>query len=95
MINISFVRAAKSNLVLDYLEKNVQNILIELGTKVSKETYNKIMYYVYRDAVGLNVIEPLLNDYYIEDVECNGLGFPIYIVHRKYENLKTNIQQIY
>jgi flagellar protein FlaI len=91
MINISFVRAAKSNILLQYLEKNVQSILIELGTKVTKKTYNKLMYYVYRNSVGLNEIEPLLNDYYVEDIECNGLNFPLYIVHRKYQNLKTNV----
>ncbi|MBU2561788.1 MAG: type II/IV secretion system ATPase subunit [Nanoarchaeota archaeon] len=91
MINISFVRAAKSNILIQYLEKNVQSILIELGTKVSKKTYNKIMYYVYRNSVGLNEIEPLLNDYYVEDIECNGLNFPLYIVHRKYQNLRTNV----
>ncbi|MFO8016909.1 MAG: ATPase, T2SS/T4P/T4SS family [Candidatus Woesearchaeota archaeon] len=91
MINVSFVRAKKSNMIMQYLEKNVQSILIELGTKVTKETYNKIMYYIYRDSVGLNEIEPLLNDYFIEDIECNGQGYPIYIVHRKYQNLRTNI----
>ncbi len=92
MINISFVRASKSNILIQYLEKNVQSILVELGTKVSKKTYNKLMYYVYRNSVGLNEIEPLLNDYYVEDIECNGLKFPLYIVHRKYQNLKTNVQ---
>lgn len=92
MINISFVRAAKSNILIQYLEKNVQSILIELGAKVSKKTYNKLMYYVYRNSVGLNEIEPLLNDYYVEDIECNGLNFPIYIVHRKYQNLKTTVE---
>jgi len=91
MINISFVRAAKSNILIQYLEKNVQSILIELGTKVSKKTYNKIMYFIYRNSIGLNEIEPLLNDYYVEDIECNGLNFPIYIVHRKYQNLRTNV----
>ncbi|MBD3310076.1 secretion system protein E [Candidatus Woesearchaeota archaeon] len=91
MINISFVRAAKMNIILEYLEKNVQSILIELGTKVSKETYQKLMYYVYRNSVGFNEIEAMLQDYYIEDIECNGVGFPVYIVHRKFQNLRTNI----
>jgi len=92
MINISYARATKSKILMQYLEKNVQSILVELGTKVSKKTYNKIMYYIYRDSIGLNEIEPMLNDYYIEDIECNGLGFPLYIVHRKYQNLRTNVQ---
>ncbi|MBI5398373.1 type II/IV secretion system ATPase subunit [Candidatus Woesearchaeota archaeon] len=92
MINISFVRATKANILLQYLERNVQSILIEIGTKVNKKTYFKLMYYIYRDSVGLNEIEPLMNDYYVEDVECNGLNFPIYVVHRKYQNLRTNIE---
>ncbi|MBI4738328.1 type II/IV secretion system ATPase subunit [Candidatus Woesearchaeota archaeon] len=92
MINISFVRATKTNILLQYLERNVQSILIELGTKVNKKTYFKLMYYIYRDSVGLNEIEPLMNDYYVEDIECNGLNFPIYVVHRKYQNLRTNIE---
>jgi flagellar protein FlaI len=91
MINISFVRAAKAAILVQYLERNVQSIMIELGTKVTKKTYVKLMYYIYRDSVGLNELEPLMNDYYVEDVECNGLNFPLYIVHRKYQNLKTNV----
>ncbi len=91
MINISIVKVDKLNQIIKYLEKNVQSILVELGTKVSKETYLKLMYYIFRNSVGLNRIEPLLNDYYIEDIECNGMNFPLYIVHRKYENMRTNV----
>lgn len=91
MINISFIRATKTNLIIKYLEENVQSILTELGTKVSKETYDKLLYYIIRDSIGLDDIEPLMRDYYIEDIECNGDNFPIYIVHRKYANLRTNI----
>jgi len=91
MINISYVKAAKANIVIDYLEKNVRSIMAELGVKVSEETYKKVMYYIYRDSVGLNEIEPILNDYYVEDIECNGSGFYVYVVHRKFQNLRTNI----
>ncbi len=91
MINISYVHAAKSNLILRYLEKNVQSILLELGAKVSKKSYQKLMYYIYRDFIGMNEVEPLLNDPYIEDIECNGVNTPIYIVHRKYQNMRTNV----
>jgi len=91
MINISFGYAIKSNLIIKYLERNVQSILAELGAKVSRDSYLKIMYYIYRDFIGLNEIEPLINDPYLEDIECNGTGTPIYVVHRKYQNLRTNI----
>jgi flagellar protein FlaI len=91
MINIPFTKAQNHNFVSKYLQKNVQAILIELSVKITRSTYQKIMYYVYRDGIGMNEIEPLLKDYYIEDIECNGVGFPLYIVHRKYGNLRTNV----
>ncbi len=91
MINISYAYASKSDLLIKYLEKNVQSILAELGAKVSRQSYLKIMYYIYRDFVGLNEIEPMMHDFYIEDIECNGVETPIYIVHRKYQNMRTNI----
>ena len=91
MINISFINATKNKMVVKYLEHNVQSILSELGARVSMETYQKIMYYVYRDFIGLNEIEPLLRDYYIEDIECNGAETPLYVVHRKFRNIKTNL----
>ena len=91
LINISFLNVKTTEAVIEYLEKNIKVLLAELGIKVTQETFLKIMYYVYRDFVGLNEIEPLLKDYFIEDIECNGINTPLYIVHRKYRNLRTNI----
>ncbi|MFH1315891.1 MAG: type II/IV secretion system ATPase subunit [Candidatus Woesearchaeota archaeon] len=91
MINVSFVKTKKIQYLIRYLERNVQSIILELGAKISKRTYQKIMYYIYRNSMGLNEIEPLMNDYYIEDIECNGTKVPLYIVHRKYENIRTNV----
>jgi type IV secretory pathway ATPase VirB11/archaellum biosynthesis ATPase/chloramphenicol O-acetyltransferase len=91
LINISFISLNDSEVVIEYLEKNVKVLLNEFGFKLNRESFLKIMYYIYRNFVGLNEIEPLLNDYFIEDIECNGSKVPVYIVHRKYRNLRTNL----
>ena len=91
LINISYLAVKKGETVVVYLEKNLRVLLNELRIDLSKESYLKIMYYIYRDFVGLNKIEPLLDDYFIEDIECNGTNLPIYVVHRKYRNLRTNV----
>ncbi len=91
LINISFISVKEGDTVIKYLEKNIKILLNELGFSLSKETFLKIMYYIYRDFVGLNEFEPLMNDYFIEDIECNGINSPVYVVHRKYRNLRTNI----
>ncbi|HLC71992.1 MAG TPA: type II/IV secretion system ATPase subunit [Candidatus Nanoarchaeia archaeon] len=91
LINISFINVKRADVVIVYLEKNITVLLAELGIKVSEETFLKIMYYIYRNFVGLNQIDPLMKDYFIEDIECNGVNAPIYLVHRKYRSIKTNI----
>ena len=91
LINISFINIKEESKVIEYLEKNIHILLKEFGIKISQDTFLKLMYYIYRDFIGLNEIEPLLRDYFIEDIECNGVNTPVYIVHRKYRNLRTNI----
>lgn len=92
LINISYIGAQKGQTVIQYLEKNLKVLLNELRIKLSRESYLKLMYYIYRDFVGLGRIEPMMNDYFIEDVECNGTGIPLFVIHRKYRNLKTNVK---
>ena len=75
----------------DYLEKNIKVLLKELGIGISRSSYLKFMYYIYRDFIGLNKIEPVINDQLIEDIECNGVKTPVYIVHRKFGSIRTNI----
>ena len=77
--------------LLEYLDKMAKVIAIELGLIFSYATYRKIYYYLCRDFVGFNQTEPLLRDYFVEDIECNGANSPVYIVHRAYRNLKTNL----
>lgn len=91
LINLSYISVNDRNTIMIYLEKNVKILLTELSIELTKEQFLKIMYYIYRDFVGLNELEPLMNDYFIEDVECNGINSPVYVVHRKYRNVRTNL----
>ena len=91
LINLSYISVNTRDIVLLYLEKNIKILLTELAIPLNMESYLKIMYYIYRDFIGLNELEPLMNDYFIEDVECNGINSPLYVVHRKYRNIRTNL----
>jgi flagellar protein FlaI len=51
----------------------------------------KLLYYLERDLVGYGKIDPLMRDSFIEDISCLGINKPIYLWHRKYENMRTNI----
>jgi flagellar protein FlaI len=54
-------------------------------------SWEKIQYYVIRDTIGFGKIDPLMKDPYIEDISCDGVGKPIYVWHREYESIPTNI----
>ena len=90
LINFSFINIKDQKIVLEFLEKNMRVLMDEFSIKTSEDAFQKFMYYVYREFVGMGRIEGLTQDYYIEDIECNGFGSAIYIVHRKYRNLRTN-----
>src|SRR3989339_364624 len=74
-----------------YIDKTARLLIDELNLKISPETYIKIFYFLFRDFIGLNEIDSLMRDYFIEDIECNGVNTPIYIVHRIYRNIRTNV----
>jgi flagellar protein FlaI len=92
MININFITKDRDEDSQDYIDKLLKIVISELNLKVEKTSYPKLFYYLYRDFVGLNKIEGFMKDYFIEDIECNGVGQPIYIVHRVFRNLRTNVK---
>ncbi|HLD77467.1 MAG TPA: ATPase, T2SS/T4P/T4SS family, partial [archaeon] len=77
---------------IDYLTTKVTDVLAELGLALPPGQYVSIMYYIIRDFVGLNDIEPLMYDPYIEDIGCTGADTPLYIVHRKYGSIETSLR---
>lgn len=54
-------------------------------------SWSKILYYIEREIAGFGPINPLMMDPNLEDISCNGVGVPIYVYHRKYESMPTNI----
>lgn len=91
LINLGAVVEKTQEALLSYLDKMAKLLLSELGRTLNEDSYNRVFYYLYRDFIGLNEIEPFLRDFFIEDIECNGVNTPVYVVHRVYRNLRTNL----
>ena len=66
--------------------------LLTRGNKlyVRREEILGLRYLMIRDKVGLGVLEPLIQDPYIEDISCSGLGH-LFVEHRVFGGLKANI----
>ena len=91
LININVIIDKTHESRIEYIDKTARLLIQELNIKISEESYDRIFYYLYRDFIGFNSTDPLMRDYFIEDIECNGANTPVYIVHRVYRNLKTNL----
>lgn len=92
LVNVNLVIERTPDKILDYIDKTARLLIKELNIKISMSSYEKLSYYLYRNFVGFNEVDSLLNDYFIEDIECNGVDTPIYIVHRIYRNIRTNVK---
>lgn len=55
-------------------------------------SWAKILYFAERDMVGFGAIDPLIKDASIEDISVDGTVKPVYVYHRKYESLETNLK---
>src|SRR5512138_849705 len=62
-----------------------------LQKKIADGSWPAIEYYLHRDLVGFGDIDVIMKDPYIEDLSVNGVNLPVYIWHRKYESIPTNL----
>jgi len=75
-----------------FLSERIGYIIKDYNLMVDEVLKNKILYYVKRDFVWYGPIDPVMRDPQIEDISCDGSGQPIFLFHRKYGSLKSNIQ---
>jgi archaeal flagellar protein FlaI len=54
-------------------------------------SWAKILYYAERDLVGFGGIDALMRDPNIEDVSVDGAGKGVFVYHRRYESIETNL----
>ncbi len=91
LINVNVAIEKTLEATSNYVDRTARLLIDELNMKISAESYNKIFYYLFRDFISMNEIDPLMRDYFIEDIECNGVDTPVYVIHRVYRNLRTNL----
>jgi flagellar protein FlaI len=72
-------------------QKIVNKYRISLGWLPDVSWY-KILYHAERDLVGFGKIDSLMRDPNIEDISCDGVNRPVYIWHRTFESIETNLQ---
>jgi archaeal flagellar protein FlaI len=83
----------------DEIRKERKRILLEkmhaliddYGLTLEPSTLFKLQYFLIRNFIGWSRIDPLMKDTMLEDISCDGNKIPLFLYHRKYRNIKTNI----
>ena len=72
------------------LEK-MHSLIDDYGLTLEAATLYKLQYFLIRNFIGWSRIDPLMKDTNLEDISCDGNKIPLFLYHRKYRNIKTNI----
>ncbi len=68
------------------------NLILEIyKMRLTDAQKEKFFYYLFKRYMGFGKIDILMNDPYIEDVTCNGPQAPIYVNHRVYGSVATDV----
>lgn len=76
----------------EIIRQKMKEFLDEAQIKIEKISFEKIFYYLRNELLGFGKIQILMEDKQLEDISCDGVNIPIYVFHRKYKNVRTNLR---
>jgi flagellar protein FlaI len=88
--NTSFKELFKKSKKKDEKKEEIKVIRKEL-TPSERESKNKIFYHLFREFLGYGKIDIIMEDEGIEDISCDGHKVPVFIYHKKYDAITTNV----
>lgn len=74
-----------------YFLEQAKRLVTKYSIKASQLSWPKINYFAERDLVGFGIIDGVMRDTQIEDITVDGVGKPLFIFHRRYDNIETNM----
>ena len=84
-------RSEKNSGINSYLNK-----VLEENKKIFQSytlaSLEKVKYYLKKEIVGFGLIDPIMHDPNIEDISCSGIKTPIYVWHREFDSVPTNVE---
>ncbi|OYT58592.1 secretion system protein E, partial [Euryarchaeota archaeon ex4484_178] len=75
----------------EYLFKTAEKVRDDLNIALDAVVWDRMKYYIYRDFIGYGLIQVPMIDSEVEDISCDGVNIPIYIYHRMYGSIKSNL----
>jgi len=76
----------------EILNKATDALMKTFGVTLHPISKDRIMYFIRRDFIGYGAIDVMMTDPNVEDCSCDGVDIPLYIYHRKYGSIRSNIR---
>ncbi|MDZ7688267.1 MAG: type II/IV secretion system ATPase subunit [Halobacteriales archaeon] len=88
---ITYVDVEEGEDRAEKFKKVSEELIHEYSGGMSDGSLHKIQYYLRRDFAEHGKIDAIMRDRNIEDISCDGTGVPVYVYHRNYRDLMTNV----
>jgi flagellar protein FlaI len=75
-----------------YLRRIAEELMVKLNITLHPISKERVMYYIVRDFIGYRAIDVMMIDPNVEDCSCDGVGVPLYVYHRKYGSIRSNLK---
>ncbi len=82
---------SKSKQLTDYLSNRFETILDLYDISVPAQRKPIMLFHLEKDLLGMSRADSILKDPFVEDIGCNGPNIPLYLYHRVFGSMKTNI----
>jgi flagellar protein FlaI len=76
----------------DKLRKLMNDLINRSGKDIDQNSRERLFYYVIRKFMGYGKINVMMTDPMLEDISCDGVNLPLYVFHREFKNIKTNVR---
>jgi len=60
--------------------------------ELENKSKRKIFYHLFKEFIGYGKIDIIMEDEGIEDISCDGFEVPVFIYHKKYDEISTNVK---
>ncbi|MDD1755919.1 MAG: type II/IV secretion system ATPase subunit [Methanomassiliicoccales archaeon] len=74
------------------LRSGTDTLMKQMNVSLNPVSKERISYFLRRDFIGYGVIDVMMTDPNVEDCSCDGVGIPLFIFHRKYGSIRSNVK---
>ncbi|MGB7787305.1 type II/IV secretion system ATPase subunit [Methanoregula sp.] len=75
-----------------YLHERFYSLVHIFGLSLTDSQKERMYFHLRKQYLGYSRIDTLMKDKYIEDISCNGSDMYLYVQHRTYGSVRTNVK---